>query len=106
MAGNVWLTFHGYAAPLLCVRIYIYTFFVVVLCGRRPRLVCRQRKQIEKRRRLNNPQVLNQSTSLDGLKKSEGYPGSLVEHFYAVFGPKDSEGFKAAQRRFACSLAG
>lgn len=51
-------------------------------------------------------QVLNQATSLDGLKKSEGYPGSLVEHFYAVFGPKDSEGFKVAQRRFACSLAG
>ncbi|CAN0272613.1 unnamed protein product [Ectocarpus fasciculatus] len=51
-------------------------------------------------------EVLNQATSLDGLKKSDGYPGSLVEHFYAVFGPKDSEGFKAAQRRFACSLAG
>ncbi|CAM9124180.1 unnamed protein product [Ectocarpus sp. 12 AP-2014] len=51
-------------------------------------------------------EVLNQATSIDGLKKSEGYPGSLVEHFYAVFGPKDSEGFKAAQRRFACSLAG
>lgn len=52
------------------------------------------------------PQVLNQATSLDGLKKSEGYPGSLVEHFYAVFGPKGSDGFKEAQRRFACSLAG
>eukprot|EP00903_Cladosiphon_okamuranus_P005725 g5683.t1 len=51
-------------------------------------------------------EVLNQATSVDGLKKSEGYPGSLVEHFYAVFGPKESEGFKAAQRRFACSLAG
>lgn len=50
--------------------------------------------------------MLNQATSLDGLKKSEGYPGSLVEHFLAVFGPKDSEGFKAAQRRFTCSLAG
>eukprot|EP00752_Nemacystus_decipiens_P003913 g3587.t2 len=51
-------------------------------------------------------EVLNQATSLDGLKKSEGYPGSLVEHFYAVYGPKDSDEFKAAQRRFACSLAG
>lgn len=51
-------------------------------------------------------QVLNQSTSMDGLKKSQGYPGSLLEHFYAVFGPPDSAEFKAAQRRFACSLAG
>lgn len=50
--------------------------------------------------------MLNQSTSLDGLKKSEGYAGSLLKHFYAVYGPKDSAAFKAAQRRFACSLAG
>ncbi|CAN0521173.1 unnamed protein product, partial [Laminaria digitata] len=51
-------------------------------------------------------QVLNQSTSLDGLKKSKGYAGSLLNHFHAVYGPKDSASFKAAQRRFACSLAG
>lgn len=51
-------------------------------------------------------QVLNQSTSIDGLKKSESYPGSLLEHFYAVYGSKDTAEFKAAQRRFACSLAG
>lgn len=49
---------------------------------------------------------MNQSTSLDGLKKSKGYAGSLLKHFYAVYGPKDCAAFKAAQRRFVCSLAG
>lgn len=60
----------------------------------------------KKNARNKNMQVLNQATSMDGLKKSEGYPGSLLQHFINVFGPVDSEGFKAAQRRFACSLAG
>lgn len=51
-------------------------------------------------------QVLNQSTSIDGLKKSEGYPGTLRGHFSVMFGLEDGADFKAAQRRFCCSLAG
>lgn len=51
-------------------------------------------------------QFLNQATSMDGLKKSQGYAGSLLEHFYAEYGPAESAAFKAAQRKFMTSLAG
>lgn len=43
---------------------------------------------------------------MDGLKKSDGYAGSLLEHFYVEYGPADSAAFKTAQRKFMCSLAG
>ena len=43
---------------------------------------------------------------MDGLKKSEGYPGTLRKHFLETFGPEEGAEFKAAQRRFCCSLAG
>lgn len=51
-------------------------------------------------------QFLNQATSMDGLKKSDGYRGSLLAHFYSEYGPAESDSFKAAQRRFMVSLAG
>lgn len=52
------------------------------------------------------PQFLDQATSMDGLKKSDGYAGSLLEHFHAAYGSADSAGFKKAQQNFLCSLAG
>ncbi|CAM9274576.1 unnamed protein product [Sphacelaria rigidula] len=51
-------------------------------------------------------EFLNQATSMDGLKKSDGYRGSLLAHFYSEYGPAESDSFKAAQRRFMVSLAG
>jgi phosphatidylinositol 4-kinase len=51
-------------------------------------------------------QVLDNSTSLHGLKKGSSYPGSLKDTFQVIFGLPGSENFKQAQRRFAQSLAG
>ena len=47
------------------------------------------------------------STSLDGLKKSEDYPkeGGLRKYFEVTYGGPDSKSFKAAQRNFVQSLA-
>ena len=53
-------------------------------------------------------EVLVDATSLDGLKKSEGYPteGGLRRYFEETYGGPDSRSFKAAQRNFMQSLAG
>ena len=53
-------------------------------------------------------EVLTDATSLDGLKKSEGYPveGGLRKYFELVYGGPDSKTFKAAQTNFMQSLAG
>jgi phosphatidylinositol 4-kinase A len=52
-------------------------------------------------------QVLVDATSIDGLKKSEGYPeeGGLRKYFENVYGGPNSKSFKAAQRNFMTSLA-
>jgi phosphatidylinositol 4-kinase A len=52
-------------------------------------------------------QVLVDATSMDGLKKSEGYPteGGLRKYFENTYGFPDSKSFKAAQRNFMTSLA-
>jgi phosphatidylinositol 4-kinase A len=52
-------------------------------------------------------EVLVDATSLDGLKKSEGYPkeGGLRKYFEIVYGGPDSNAFKAAQSNFMQSLA-
>jgi hypothetical protein len=53
-------------------------------------------------------EVLVDATSVDGLKKSEGYPeeGGLRKYFETVYGGPDSEAFKEAQNNFMQSLAG
>lgn len=53
-------------------------------------------------------EVNQNATSIDGLKKSEGYPetGGLLAYFEKVFGGKDSPSFKKAQRNFMLSLVG
>jgi len=52
-------------------------------------------------------EVLTDATSLDGLKKSEGYPteGGLRKYFEIVYGGHKSKAFKAAQTNFMQSLA-
>jgi phosphatidylinositol 4-kinase len=52
-------------------------------------------------------ELLTDATSLDALKKSEGYPkkGGLRAYFEMVYGGPYSESFKAAQSNFAQSLA-
>ncbi|KAL7577731.1 hypothetical protein ACA910_010495 [Epithemia clementina (nom. ined.)] len=53
-------------------------------------------------------EFLTDATSLDGLKKSDGYPteGGLRKYFEMVYGSPDSKAFKAAQTNFMQSLAG
>ena len=51
-------------------------------------------------------EIINDATSIDGIKKSEGFPGSLLEYFIKVYGPKTSSSFKLAQRNFMLSLVG
>lgn len=53
-------------------------------------------------------EVLTDATSLDGLKKAEGYPteGGLRKYFEMVYGDPESKNFKAAQKNFMQSLAG
>lgn len=52
-------------------------------------------------------EVLVDATSLDGLKKSPGYPveGGLRKYFEIVYGGPGSDAFKAAQTNFMQSLA-
>lgn len=52
-------------------------------------------------------QVLVDATSLDGLKKSEGYPaeGGLRKYFENTYGSPSGKSFKAAQQNFMTSLA-
>ena len=47
------------------------------------------------------------STSLDGLKKSENYPkeGGMRKYYEMTYGGPESKSFKAAQRNFVQSLA-
>jgi len=53
-------------------------------------------------------EVLTDATSLDGLKKSDGYPveGGLRKYFEIAYGGPDSDSFKEAQTNFMQSLAG
>jgi len=53
-------------------------------------------------------EVLNDATSIDGLKKSEKYPenGGMRAYFEEVYGPPTSKAFLAAQKNFINSLAG
>ena len=53
-------------------------------------------------------EFLTDATSLDGLKKSDGYPveGGLRKYFEKVYGGPKSKAFKAAQTNFVQSLAG
>ena len=53
-------------------------------------------------------EVLNNATSIDGLKKSEKYPenGGMRAYFEEVYGPPTSKAFLAAQKNFVHSLAG
>jgi phosphatidylinositol 4-kinase len=51
-------------------------------------------------------EYLTDATSLDGLKKSEGYPGSMLAYFEKAYGERDSPAFKAAQHNFMVSLVG
>jgi len=52
-------------------------------------------------------EVIKDATSIDGLKKSDGYPekGGLRNYFIETYG-KDTESFRTAQRNFMSSLAG
>jgi phosphatidylinositol 4-kinase A len=52
-------------------------------------------------------ELLTDATSIDGLKKSEGFPteGGLRKYFEMVYGDPNSKSFKAAQRNFTQSLA-
>jgi phosphatidylinositol 4-kinase len=51
-------------------------------------------------------ELLKDSTSIDGLKKSDGYPGNMRAYFEQAYGGKDSDDFKRAQNNFMHSLAG
>jgi hypothetical protein len=53
-------------------------------------------------------EVLVDATSLDGLKKADGYPaeGGLRKYFEETYGGPDSKSFKAAQQNFMQSFAG
>jgi phosphatidylinositol 4-kinase len=53
-------------------------------------------------------EYLKDTTSIDGLKKSEKYPkeGGLQKYFENIYGDPDSRSFKAAQRNFMLSLVG
>jgi hypothetical protein len=53
-------------------------------------------------------EVLVDATSLDGLKKADGYPaeGGLRKYFEETYGGPDTKSFKAAQQNFMQSFAG
>ena len=53
-------------------------------------------------------ETLTDSTSIDGLKKADGYPeeGGLRAYFEQAYGDPSGDSFKAAQRNFMISLAG
>ncbi|CAM9330885.1 unnamed protein product, partial [Heterosigma akashiwo] len=50
-------------------------------------------------------EVVTDTTSFDGLKKMDGFPGSLLAHFEKTYGPQGSPGFRAAQDNYIESLA-
>lgn len=50
-------------------------------------------------------ELIPNSISLDGLKKSEGYPGSLRAWYEQKFGSPDSVGFRAALQNYIASQA-
>ena len=52
-------------------------------------------------------EVLTDATSIDGLKKADGYPkeGGLRRYFEETYGGPDNRAFKAAQSNFMHSLA-
>jgi phosphatidylinositol 4-kinase len=52
-------------------------------------------------------EVLTDATSIDGLKKSPGFPaeGGLRAYFEQTYGPPESKPFKEAQKNFMQSLA-
>lgn len=53
-------------------------------------------------------ELLTDATSIDGLKKSDGFPveGGLRKYFEIVYGNPNDKAFKAAQNNFMQSLAG
>lgn len=55
-------------------------------------------------------QLIPNATSLDGLKKKEGYPGSLRSYFLKTYGgPSESTeepSFKTAIKNYISSMAG
>jgi phosphatidylinositol 4-kinase A len=53
-------------------------------------------------------EVLVDATSIDGLKKSDGYPkeGGMRKYFEETYGPPTSKSFLAAQQNFMQSLVG
>jgi len=53
-------------------------------------------------------EFLKDTTSIDGLKKSENFPkeGGLLKYFENIYGDPNSHSFKAAQRNFMLSLVG
>lgn len=51
-------------------------------------------------------QLIPNAVSLDGLKKSKGYPGSLRGYFEQTFGAPGSPGLEKALDEFVKSLAG
>ena len=50
-------------------------------------------------------QLIPNATSIDGLKKSKDFPGSLRAYFEKTYGPAESAGFKAAVGEFVKSMA-
>lgn len=53
-------------------------------------------------------EIISNATSVDGLKKSDGFPskGGLRQYFIQVYGQPTSPSFIAAQRNFMLSLVG
>lgn len=53
-------------------------------------------------------ELLTDSTSVDGLKKTPGFPaeGGLRKYFEMIYGPPEGRSFKSAQRNFMLSLVG
>lgn len=55
-------------------------------------------------------QLIPDATSLDGLKKSKAYPGSLRRYFEQTFGHVDGQhetpAFRAAMDNYVSSMAG
>lgn len=53
-------------------------------------------------------EIVQNATSIDGLKKSSNYPskGGLLAYFHKVYGGEEAMSFKVAQRNFMLSLVG
>lgn len=50
-------------------------------------------------------EVVTDTVSLDGLKKSQNFAGSLLQHFLVTYGTKLSKEFQEAQKKYIGSLA-